>query len=75
MKTRCPALAAALAGTAFGTNAAGTRAYYLVAAAMRAKQIHKHISEGFLHTVSMGLPVAPNMRSTFIRRVIGDHID
>src|SRR2546421_5017204 len=58
--------AAALARAALGADAAGAGAHYLVAAAMRANDVHEHVAEHLLHSIRVGVPVAAYVRLTFV---------
>ena len=64
--------AAALARAAFRANAAGAGADHLVAAAMRAGDVHEHVAERFCYTLGVGVAVAGRRRTAFVRRVIRD---
>src|SRR2546423_9031508 len=68
-------LTTALTGAALGANAAGAGADDLVAAAMRADDVHEHVAEHFLYAIRVGVPVAAYVRLTFVRSMARNDVD
>ena len=55
-------LATALACAALGANPAGAGSDYFVAPAMRANDVHEHVSERFLDAIGVAVAVARHGR-------------
>ena len=66
---------AALAGAAFGADAAGAGPDNFVAAAMRTNYVHEHVPKRFLDTIGVAVAVSSNLRFAVVRRVTYDHIE
>src|SRR5579864_7299272 len=73
--TRVAKSAAALASAAFGADAAGAGTDHFITAAMRADDVHEHVSKRFLNAIGVAAAVPANLRFAVIGRVAGDHIE
>ena len=68
-------LAAALAGSAFGADAAGSGSDDFAAAAVGARRVHIHVAQGCFQAVGVGIGGLLDVRLAFAASGVGEYVD
>src|SRR5947209_2842070 len=66
---------AALARATLGAHSACARADHFITAAMRADDVHEHVSERFLDAIGVAVTVPGDLRFAIVRRVTRVYIE